>query len=45
MTIAGLSEPDRRAAASVGLEASAVSLQELIVRRTSGAEVREGKVI
>ncbi|MFN3866206.1 MAG: ABC transporter ATP-binding protein [Demequina sp.] len=37
VTVAGLSAEDRRAAASAGLEASPVSLQELIVSRTGGA--------
>jgi len=37
VTVAGLTHSDRAAAASAGLEASAVSLQELIVRRTGGA--------
>lgn len=37
VTIAELTHSDRAAAASAGLEASAVSLQELIVRRTGGA--------
>lgn len=37
VTVAGLSDEDHRAAASAGLEASGVSLQELIVRRTGGA--------
>lgn len=41
VTLGGIGEADRQAAASAGLEASAVSLQELIVRRTGGAEVRE----
>ena len=36
LTVAGLSAEDRRAAASAGLEATAVSLQELIVSRTGG---------
>lgn len=38
VTLGGLSDQDRRQAASAGLEASAVSLQELIVRRTGGAD-------
>ncbi|WP_061964085.1 ABC transporter ATP-binding protein [Demequina aurantiaca] len=37
-TVAGLSDTDRRAAASAGLELGPVSLQELIVRRTGGTE-------
>ena len=41
VTVAGLSDEDRRAAASAGLEATAVSLQELIVRRTGGALAEE----
>ena len=45
ITVTGLNEQDRLAAASAGLEASAVSLQELIVRRTGGAEAGEGKVV
>lgn len=43
VTIAGLTGEDRAAAASAGLEASPVSLQQLIVRRTGGAPVREEK--
>ncbi|WP_084039486.1 ABC transporter ATP-binding protein [Demequina sp. NBRC 110053] len=38
VTVAGLSSDDRRAAASAGLEATAVSLQELIVSRTGGTD-------
>ncbi|MFV0286155.1 MAG: ABC transporter ATP-binding protein, partial [Demequina sp.] len=41
VTLAGLSAEDKRAAASAGLEATAVSLQELIVRRTGGAVTEE----
>lgn len=44
VTVAGLDEADRRAAASAGLEASAVSLQELIVRRTGGVQAQEENV-
>ncbi|WP_062208613.1 ABC transporter ATP-binding protein [Demequina oxidasica] len=44
VTVAGLSEADRRAAASAGLEASTVSLQELIVSRTGGAHIPEENV-
>ncbi|WP_084076988.1 ABC transporter ATP-binding protein [Demequina sp. NBRC 110057] len=41
VTLAGLSAEDKRAAASAGLEATPVSLQELIVRRTGGLETEE----
>lgn len=41
VTIAGLTEEDRRSASLAGLESSAVSLQELIVRRTGGASEQE----
>lgn len=41
VTIAGLTDVDRQAAALAGLEASTVSLQELIVRRTGGALTEE----
>lgn len=41
VTLAGLTDGDKRAAASAGLEASAVSLQELIVRRTGGSVTEE----
>jgi ABC-2 type transport system ATP-binding protein len=42
VTVAGLSEGDRRAAASAGLEATPVSLQELIVSRTGAQRPEEG---
>jgi ABC-2 type transport system ATP-binding protein len=42
VTLAGLTEEDRRAAASAGLEATAVSLQDLIVSRTGGRSHEEG---
>ncbi|GIG53455.1 ABC transporter ATP-binding protein [Demequina activiva] len=41
VTLAGLSDDDLRAAAAAGLEASPVSLQELIVSRTGGFEREE----
>ena len=41
VTIAGLGDEDLRAAASAGLEASPVSLQELIVSRTGGFDREE----
>ncbi|WP_430867345.1 ABC transporter ATP-binding protein [Demequina aurantiaca] len=44
VTVAGLSDADRGAAASAGLELSAVSLQELIVRRTGGTDESERNV-
>ncbi|MDE0573540.1 ABC transporter ATP-binding protein [Demequina sp. B12] len=41
VTLTGLSEQDKREAASAGLETTPVSLQELIVRRTGGAVTEE----
>lgn len=41
VTLAGLDEADHRAAAQAGLEASPVSLQELIVSRTGGMDREE----
>ncbi|WP_062135482.1 ABC transporter ATP-binding protein [Demequina aestuarii] len=41
VTVAGLSDDDRRAAASAGLEASPVSLQGLVVSRTGRADREE----
>ncbi|WP_297084853.1 ABC transporter ATP-binding protein [uncultured Demequina sp.] len=41
VTLAGLSSEDRRAAAQAGLEATAVSLQELIVSRTGGTDATD----
>jgi ABC-2 type transport system ATP-binding protein len=41
VTIAGVNDEDRRRAASAGLEATPVSLQDLIVRRTGGTDIRE----
>ena len=41
VTLAGLTDDDKRAAASAGLEASPVSLQELIVSRTGGLDREE----
>ncbi|WP_349898544.1 ABC transporter ATP-binding protein [Parafrigoribacterium soli] len=38
VTVGGLSRPERDAAASLGLELSPVSLQQLIVRRTGSTE-------
>ena len=42
VTVMGLDEQDRRAAAQAGLEASPVSLQDLIVSRTGGLNREEG---
>lgn len=41
VTVTGLTETERRAALSAGLETAPVSLQELIVRRTGGARTSE----
>ena len=41
LKVTGLSDQDRRAAASAGLEATPVSLQSLIVSRTGGLDRQE----